>query len=135
MKLFLDTNIFMDVLFEREHCPQAKKIFQLVQNGTYKGYVADITLLNIDYVAKKQMQEIRKFLYFVEKNFVIAGADNNDMLKALSLDNHDLEDNLQAVLAKKSTCDLIISNEKNFIKTSVPVLGSELFLMNFSVDQ
>ncbi len=134
MKLFLDTNIFMDLLFERKHYIQAKKILQFVQNGTYQGYVADITLLNIDYVAKKQMQDIRQFLHFIEKNFVITGADNADMLKALVIDNRDLEDNLQAILAKKSTCDLIISNDKNFIKNSLPVFGSELFLIKFCTD-
>jgi predicted nucleic acid-binding protein len=114
-----------------------KKIIQLVQDGIYEGYVADITLLNIDYVAKKQMQEVRKSLHFIEKNFVITGADNadnNDMLKALLLDNCDLEDNIQSILAIKSACDLIVSNDKSFVENSLPVLGSELFLMKFSVD-
>ena len=50
MKLFLDTNIFMDMLFERENCISAKQIIQLIQDGIHDGYVADITLLNIDYV-------------------------------------------------------------------------------------
>jgi len=74
MKLFLDTNIFMDMLFERENCISAKQIIQLIQDGIHDGYVADITLLNIDYVAKKQLQEIRLFLHFIENNFAIIGA-------------------------------------------------------------
>ena len=101
MKLFLDTNIFMDMLFDREHGIYAKQIIQLIQNRTHEGYIADITLLNIDYVAKKQSKEIRKFLYFIEKHFIITGADNSDMLAALNLDNSDLEDNVQAVFAKR----------------------------------
>ena len=132
MKLFLDTNIFMDMLFERDNGIYAKQIIQLIQNKTHEGYVADITLLNIDYVAKKQSQEIRKFLYFVEKHFVITGADNNDMHTALKLDNCDLEDNVQAVLAKKSACDFIISNDKSFIQSSLSVLNAKLFLAQYS---
>ena len=129
MKLFLDTNIFLDILFERENCIYAKDIIQSILDGAHDGYVADISILNIDYVAKKQMQEVRDFLHFIEKNFVIAGADNGDMLKALKLENHDLEDNLQFILAKKSACDLIISNDKTFIKSSLSVLNAKLFLM------
>ena len=129
MKLFLDTNIFMDILFERENCIYAKQIIQSIIDGDHDGYVADISILNIDYVAKKQMQEVRKFLHFIENNFVIVGADNGDILKALKLENHDLEDNLQYILAKKSACDLIISNDKTFIKSSLSVLNAELFLI------
>ena len=127
MKLFLDTNIFMDMLFERENCIYAKQLIQLIQDGAYDGYVADITLLNINYVAKKQLQKIRQFLRFIENNFVIIGADNNDMLKALELDNYDLEDNLQYVLANKSACDLIISNDKSFIQSSLLTLDAKSF--------
>ena len=132
MKLFLDTNIFMDVLFERENGICAKQIIQLIQDDTHEGYVADITLLNIDYVAKKQRQEIRKFLYYVEKYFVITGTDNSDMHTALKMDNCDLEYNVQAVLAKKSACDFIISNDKSFIQSSISVLNAKLFLAQYS---
>ena len=62
------------------------------------------------------------------------GADNNDMSKALKLVNWDLEDNLQSVLAQKATCDLIISNDKSFIKTSLPVMKAELFLVKYAID-
>ncbi len=131
MKLFLDTNIFMDMLFERQQGHYAKQIIQLIQNGIHEGVVADITLLNIDYVAKKQNQQIRQFLYFIESNFAIIGADNRDMYHALELDNHDLEDNVQAMLAKKTACDLIISNDKSFIQNSLAVLGAESFLAQY----
>lgn len=129
MKLFLDTNIFMDMLFERDNGCHAKQIIQSIQNGIHEGYVADITHLNIDYVAKKQGQEIRKFLCFIEKYFIIAGADNSIMRKAIKLDNSDLEDNVQAILAKKSACDLIISNDHMFVQSGLNVLSAESFLV------
>lgn len=69
MKLFLDTNIFMDMLFERDNGIYAKQIIQLIQDKTHEGYVADITLLNIDYVAKKQSQVKTQhiFCYFINQ--------------------------------------------------------------------
>ncbi len=53
MKLFLETNLFMDLLFDRKNAGSAKQIIHSVQTKTLEGIVADITLLNIDYVAKK----------------------------------------------------------------------------------
>lgn len=134
MKLFLDTNIFMDMLFEREHGIYAKQIIQLIQNGKHDGCVADITLLNIDYIAKKQRKDVRHFLYFIEKNFVVVGADNRDIYNALRLDNSDLEDNVQVMLAKKLACDLIISNDKNFVSGHLPILDGKLFLSKYSIN-
>ena len=131
MKLFLDTNIFLDILFEREACIYAKQIIRAIQNGTYEGYVADITLLNIDYIAKKQVQDMRKFLSFIERNFIITGADNSDMRKAIALDNLDLEDNVQNILAKKSACDFVISNDQAFIQNGLVVLGAKLFIARY----
>ncbi len=134
MKIFLDTNIFLDMLLRREQSANAKQIIQLIQDGLYQGYVADITLLDIDYVAKKQKQDIRKFFYFVEENFKIIGADNSDILNALDVKNSDLEDNLQYILAKKSACYLIISNDKKFLKKEIPVLDSESFLIKYGIE-
>lgn len=134
MKVFLDTNIFLDMLLGREQSASAKQIIQLIQDGLYQGYVADITLLNIDYVAKKQKKDIRKFFYFMEENFKIVGADNNDVLNALDVKNRDLEDNFQYILAKKLACRLIISNDKAFFKKDIPVLNSESFLIKYGID-
>ena len=50
------------------------------------------------------------------------------MFKALELENCDLEDNLQYILAKKSACDLIISNDKTFIQSTLLVLDAKSFI-------
>ena len=134
MKLFLDTNIFLDLLFKRAGSEQAERIFQLIQGQLYKGFVADITLLNIDYIARKQSRNVRQFLYFVEQSFVVLGAENRDILAALELDNDDLEDNVQFVLAKKSSCSLIISNDKSFLQVDIPVVNSSDFVEKYGIN-
>jgi len=134
MKIFLDTNVFFDLLFNRTGNDQAQKIIQLIQNQIYAGFVADISLLNIDYVANKQSQDVSPFLYFIEQNFVILGADNRDILSALNLDNKDLEVNVQYILAKKSICSLIVSNDKSFPQLDIPVLDSNTFLDKYGMD-
>ena len=134
MNIFLDTNIFLDLLFKRTGSEQAERIFQLIQNQLYNGFVADITLLNIDYIAQKQSRNVRQFLYFIEQNFVVLGAENRDILTALELDNDDLEDNVQFVLAKKSSCNLIISNDNSFLQVDIPVVNSSDFVEKYGIN-
>ena len=85
-------------------------------------------------VAQKQSRNVRQFLYFVEQNFVVLGAENRDILTALELDNDDLEDNVQFVLAKKSSCNLIISNDKSFLQVDIPVVNSIDFVEKYGIN-
>ena len=131
MKIFLDTNIFLDLLLNRKECDSAKEIFNAIQNEIFEAYVADITLLNIDYIAKKQTTDIRKFLSYVSDNFNIMGASNRDFENALKIDNADLEDNIQYLLAKKVSCDLIVSNDRSFLQEDIKVVQSDTFVAHY----
>jgi len=42
-------------------------------------------------------------------------------------DYQDLEDTIQYIMAKKEKCDLIISNDKNFISKDIRLMSSEEF--------
>ena len=74
----------------------------------------DITILNIDYVANKQVKDIKAFLSLVNKQFEVVGATNEMIDLALQMQNSDLEDNLQYICAKKQKCNYIITNNKKF---------------------
>jgi predicted nucleic acid-binding protein len=128
MKIFVDTNIFLDVLMEREHFGAALSILQSVHQGIHQGYVADITLLNVDYVARKFGVETTKFLAILTRDFFIIGADNTHFDAALLSNHTDLEDTIQSLLAEQSQCDCVITNDKIFFQGSVPVIDSVSFV-------
>ena len=127
MKIFIDTNIFLDLILKRKYYKEAMLIFNGIEQNRFTGYIADITILNIDYIAKKQVQDIREFLNVVNKTFVISGATNSMIKKALEIKNNDLEDNIQYLIAKEQNCKLIITNDKKFINKDLKVIGSEEF--------
>lgn len=127
MKLFLDTNIFLDLILNRDS-HEALKILNAIQKNFFDGYILDITLLNIDYVAKKQVYDIREFLRLVNGIFTVIGADNETIKQALDIENSNLEDNLQYISAKSAMCDVIISNDKNFYVNDIEVLSSKEFV-------
>ncbi len=132
MKIFIDTNVFLDLLLKRELYNEALEILDGVANGRWSGYVLDITVLNIDYVAKKQMKNIQPFIQLLNDTFTIVGADNAIIEEALSLENSDFEDSVQYIVAKTLVCDVIVTNDKNFVKNSeIEVLSSKRFLEKY----
>lgn len=131
MKIFIDTNIFLDLILQRDGFSKALVTLNAIEKRVFQGVIADITLLNIDYIAKKQVREIRKFLKFTNSLFEVVGADNDSMKEALEIKNSDLEDNLQYVLAKNHNCDLIISNDKVFYSNDIQVLTSNDFVEKY----
>ena len=79
MQIFIDTNIFLDLILKREKYKEALHIFNSIEQGLFDAYILDITILNIDYIAKKQTQDIREFLNVVNKLFNIVGGSNTSI--------------------------------------------------------
>jgi predicted nucleic acid-binding protein len=131
MQIFIDTNIFLDLILKREKYKEALYIFNGIEQGLFDAYILDITILNIDYIAKKQTQDIREFLNIVNKLFNIIGGSNTSIEKALRIDNNNLEDNLQYISAKSSKCKIIITNDKKFYKKDIKIMSSEEFVSEF----
>jgi len=131
MKIFVDTNIFLDILFERENYKASLSILKAVKNTLFEGVVADITIVNIDYISRKVEADICAYLQMIEKHFSIVGADNNIIKKALALKNKDIEDNIQYSLALNKNCDCIITNDKGFYAGDIEVFSNVEFFEKY----
>ncbi|MEA3419099.1 MAG: PIN domain-containing protein [Campylobacterota bacterium] len=131
MKIFIDTNIFLDLILKRDGYEEAMMILNSCSKEIFEGFVADITLLNIDYVASKQTKDIKDFLKAINRSFHVIGGDNGMFESALKIDNDDLEDTLQYICAKQNICEVIITNDKGFYRTNdMRVMGSKEFIAN-----
>jgi predicted nucleic acid-binding protein len=128
MKIFIDTNIFLDLLLKREKYSYALMIFNAIDQKIFEGIILDITILNIDYIANKQAKELKEFLLIINDKFTIKGASNISIKEALEINNDDLEDNLQYIVAKKSKATLIITNDKKFYKGTLDTMTSQKFV-------
>lgn len=131
MKIFIDTNVFLDFLLKREDFDKALLLFNAVEKKLFDAVIADITVLNIDYIAKKQVADVRDFLTLVNNNFQIVGSTNAQFAKALLIKNDDLEDNVQYILAKETQCEIIVTNDKTFYSKSIKKLGSRDFVEQY----
>ena len=131
MKIFLDTNIFLDLILKRENFKESMQILNSVEKGLFEAAILNITLLNIDYIAKKQVKDIKEFLMLVNSICTVMGVDNDLFNQAFNIDNSDLEDTIQYMCAKKSKCDLIITNDKSFYHVDIDVIDSKKFVERY----
>ena len=133
MKIFVDTNIFIDILLGREpfYRPSAR-IYRLVENGLIRGYIAPITVNNIYYICRKakKREEIKAFLEEIASTFSIAPLDADTIRRANRMKMGDYEDALQYAMAQQKICDILITRNIGDFPQNGPVriMTPELFL-------
>ncbi|MBO7544756.1 MAG: PIN domain-containing protein [Bacteroidales bacterium] len=117
MKVFLDTNILLDLLLERDGYEDSAVLFQLQDEGKVKLYVSLLTMVNLEYVYKKTVGQNHAIanLKYLSSLVEVLPMDGEQLQKAMMLDGKDFEDVLQAVCASEGGCDYLITrNDKDF---------------------
>lgn len=117
LRLFLDTNILLDILLERPGYEAALDVMQLGADGKVTLCISYLSLANIAYVLRKEfsggilLPTLKQISSLVE----VLPMDNDQLQKAILLSGPDFEDILQAVCASAAGCQVIIThNTKHF---------------------
>ncbi len=132
MKLFLDTNVMLDLLGEREpFYVSAAKIATLADKRKLKIIVSALSFATVSYFLTK-FEGLKNTKDKLRKFKIISGICELDEViieKALNSDLPDFEDSLQYFSALRSECDMIITrNGKDFKKSQIPVMTPDEFL-------
>jgi len=118
MRVFVDTNIFIDILLDREpFSTDAIRLYKLCEQGLIEGYIAPITVNNIYYICRKakNLEHIKAYLADISRFFTIAPMDSQSIIKANTLQMNDYEDALQYTMAMQMTCEYLVTrNVKDF---------------------
>jgi predicted nucleic acid-binding protein len=131
-RVFLDTNIVLDLLGERE--PFYNSIAQLATLADQKKIeiiVSPISFATVNYFLTKfdgtsvAKEKLRKFKVLCE----ISKIDETIVEKGLNSDFVDFEDSLQYFCAVDSECEIIITrNAKDFKHSLIPVMSAEEYI-------
>ncbi len=132
-KIFLDTNIILDFLGEREGFYEASaKIMTLADKKKIQAYTSPSSVSNVFYVLAKYesskiaLEKIRKFKLLCSMSVM----DDEVVEKAINSDFKDFEDAMQYFSALASNCEIIITrNEKDFKNAMIPVMNAESYLL------
>ena len=133
-KIFLDTNIILDFLGEREGFYEASaKIMTLADKKKIQVYTSPSSISNVFYVLAKYenskiaLEKIRKFKLLCSMSVM----DDEVVEKAINSNFKDFEDAMQYFSALASNCNIIITrNEKDFKNAMIPVMNAESYLLS-----
>ena len=123
MKLLIDANILLDVLQNRENFVRASSmVWKLCETEQAKGYISALTLANLVYIMRKEMdaQRIEEVLHMLSLIFEFAELNDSDLFRAAALQWPDFEDAVQSVTAERIHADYIITrNVRDFSRSKV----------------
>lgn len=132
MRIFLDTNILLDVLLDRKpFCETSSKLWRLAECGRLEAVISAISFNNVFYIARKYAgkEAAQKTVEVMNVNFSVFPLTQDIISRAIAAKLPDFEDSIQFFSAVSCEADYIITrNAKDFPQESIPVLSPAAFL-------
>lgn len=133
-RLFLDTNIMLDLLGERiPYYNAIAKVATLADKGKIVIVVSALSYATVSYFLTKYenieaaKSKLRKFKVISE----LCGLDNSIIEKSLNSDFGDFEDAIQYYSALISNCQIILTrNQKDFKLSQLPVMSAKEYMVS-----
>ena len=69
--------------------------------------------------------------YLSERYHTVVGADNRIIRDAIALGHDDFEDAVQYLLAVRSQCDCIVTNDASFYSDQIGIFSSDAFVEKY----
>ncbi len=130
-KLFLDTNIVIDLLDRREpFCHDAAALFTMAYNKQLQLIVSPMTFATASYLLRKHgKSQLRILLSNFRRLARVATTNEHIVDDSLASEFEDFEDALQYYTALKAKADYIITrNGQDFTSSQLPVMTATEFL-------
>ena len=133
MNVFLDTNVLMDVLLEREpFVGDSRKIWFLAERAKVKGFVSALTFPNIYYVVRRlrDAESAGAMMTMLRDTLTAVPLDGQILNLAMDSGFKDFEDAIQyfSALRADASC-LITRNPDHFPRSELAVLTPSDFLV------
>lgn len=132
-KLFIDTNIIIDLLSKREpFYEEAAILFSLADKKQVELSVSALSIANTSYTLLRQLDSTKTRSILRNLRLIINVLALDDKIIGLALNDetfHDIEDALQYYTAINNTQEIIITrNLKDFKKSILPTMTAKQFI-------
>lgn len=132
MKLFIDTNVVLDVLAQREPWfGDSARLLAHIEQGGASGHIAAHTLTTLHYLLARHLGQQKTAAVLIDLTAMlrVEPVDHQVLQQALSLGWRDFEDAVQAVTAAQCQADYLVTrNPRDFKQSLVPVITPSEFL-------
>jgi predicted nucleic acid-binding protein len=134
MKVFIDTNVLIDFVCDRQGFAEAaNEIFALGYMGTVQLQTSALSYVTTMYVAKKyNYDNVQQSLSNISEFVEVRDLSAKTVIEMLSAEWKDYEDATQYSTATQALADCIVTRNKNdFWKSTIPVYDAAEFLAIF----
>jgi len=137
-RVFLDANILIDANdINRPRYQEGLDILIFLANQEIGIYTSCDLITTIYYIlAKEDKSKALDSIEQINQFCTVIDFENKEVQLCCDLMRRDsnfsdLEDTLQYILAQKTKCDLIISNDANFYSKEIELMSSEEFVREY----
>ena len=134
MKIWIDTNIILDVLCNRKgFVEDSSKIWKMCETNRIEGYISALSVPNIVYILRKELDP-EKTMEIIQKLtliFDVVDLKVSDLKNAAAMLTSDYEDDIQMCQAARIHAEYIVTrNIRDFKESSIQALTpAELLLI------
>ena len=133
-RLFVDTNIVIDLLAKRSDYKSAAKLFTLADRGEVEIFISSLTFANTSYILRKPLGKEKTNKVLRDLELVVTIVDLTGKSVRLALNDKgftDFEDGLQYYSALEVGSEVVITrNLSDFKSSKLPVMTAEQYLMS-----
>ena len=121
MRVFLDTNIFLEYFQQRRECQSVAKLFDAIEDGKVKGVVSVGCAYTLAYLIRMELKrqgihrpeqtiKLRSTLNTILSMVTSVGITHKRLIQGVNDENFDdIEDSFQYQSALQSKCDALIT--------------------------
>ncbi|MDP2364876.1 MAG: PIN domain-containing protein [Ignavibacteria bacterium] len=135
IKLFIDSDIILDLLAQREpHYIHAAKLFTLIDQQKIIAFTSPLIFANLHYLLKKLTSNVSalKNLRKLKTLINILPVDERVIEQSLNSEFNDFEDAIQYFTAINNGINLILTRNKvDYKKSKITISTAEEFLKNW----
>ena len=113
-RVLFDTNIILDVLFEREpHFEASASVWALVEQGKIEGALSAHAVTTLHYLTRKETgaAKAKSVVSMILQVFEVAAVNRDVIDEALKYTCPDFEDALTASAARGAGCEYVITRD------------------------
>ena len=135
MKVFIDTNIFAEYIFDREQSASVQKLFQAIKAKEFEAIASTASIYTMSYISEQMLkqkgihrpeltEQVRKIIDSLLLLVHIGNMEHSDMMDAAKDSSFsDIEDAFQYHCALRNQCNFLITiNIKDFSKANPDLL-------------
>lgn len=125
MKLLIDTNVILDMAFQRDGYDDSMKLFRKIRENGYSACITASSVTDLFYIIRKETHDTKQTYVIMENIFklvTVLSVTEKDIRDVFGRRWKDFEDCVQYTAGKNNGVDCIITkNRKDYTDTLMPV--------------